>query len=188
MWSDAPPDAVWAGSEPLATVIAVDGDGFIVPPPGLIPPRRDADQATRRAPERAPLPAFHATGPGQTPAAPPPSEPHRPSPNWTLVLPGGSATAVDGPALLGRNPSATPPWEAATLVVVDDPARSVSKTHAALEPVGERLRVVDLHSTNGVTVVRADGSRSELAAGVPADVGSGVTLLLGTFAVRVERS
>ena len=45
---------------------------------------------------------------------------------------------------------------------IDDTTKTISKTHAMLDVVGGELRVHDLHSTNGVWVVPADGEAIEV--------------------------
>jgi len=87
--------------------------------------------------------------------------------------------------VLGRDPqpAATP---GARPVAVDDPARTVSKTHAYAEPIAEGLRVTDLRSTNGVRVEGPDGAVRELAQGEPTLVAVGSALYLGEFGLRVD--
>ncbi|WP_158863623.1 FHA domain-containing protein [Leifsonia sp. AG29] len=151
--------------------------GYIVPPPGLIPPRSDpgADAAPPRpliVPGRE-LPAFAAPAPAPSPQRP----------VWRLTLPGGRRLTVGGTVLLGRNPALPPGVARAELVAVDDPASTVSKTHAELDLAGDGLTVTDLHSTNGVRV-----------AGVPAEPGvatvvpDGAELTLGDFRIVAERA
>jgi hypothetical protein len=107
---------------------------------------------------------------------------------WRLVLPSGRAIPLTETVLLGRNPVHFGPWSGAELIAVDDPAASVSKTHAAFEVVGERVRVTDAHSTNGVSVTAPDGNEAALIAGTPVEVAEGSTVRLGRFAVRVVRA
>jgi len=159
----------------------MDDSGFIVPPPGLIPSRTEAGDPTGDAdsvPGR-PLPVFTPPpGPG-APAAPA-------RPVWRLHLPGDRSLPLTRPVLLGRNPSASaapPEVVDAELIALDDPASTVSKTHAALLPDGDALAVIDLHSTNGVTLA---GVR--IPAGEPVPVAPGSELLLGELRVRAERS
>ncbi|MGN7800863.1 FHA domain-containing protein [Leifsonia sp. 22587] len=165
----------------------MDDSGFIVPPPGLIPPRpSDAPGTGRSASPGRPLPAF--TPPPGLPAAPgagPAAPAQQPRPVWRLVLAGGHAVPVGRTLLLGRNPShaALPGAPDAELVAIDDPTSTVSKTHAALAPDGDDLTVTDLHSTNGVVV---DGARAE--PGEPVRLRGSADLLLGDLRVRVELS
>jgi predicted component of type VI protein secretion system len=60
---------------------------------------------------------------------------------------------VTGRVLLGRDPADAK--GDAVLVAVDDPERSLSKTHASLRRAGDALVIEDLDSTNGVSVTRA---------------------------------
>ena len=71
---------------------------------------------------------------------------------------------------------------------VDDPARSVSKTHAVLQETQEGVRVTDLHSTNGVSVIDASGATTALAAGTAAALDAGATVLLGSFRLRLVQA
>jgi predicted component of type VI protein secretion system len=89
---------------------------------------------------------------------------------WTLVLADGSERQVtaDG-VVVGRNPAAPAAWPRAERVAIDDPQRSVSKTHAVLAVADDgSLRVVDLRSTNGVAVT-VDGQQRRVS-------GSGATI------------
>lgn len=162
----------------------VDKPGFIVPPPNLIPPRVETDSQTHRSPGRtSALPPFRppvATG-AQAPIA-------TPDRRWQITLPTAVVIIVDEAVLLGRNPVAIQPWPNAELVVVNDPAKTVSKTHAAVHADGDVLRVTDLHSTNGVTIVTPDGIEHPCDAGVAAAVAQGSTVYLGQYAIRVDRA
>lgn len=155
----------------------MDDSGFIVPPPGLIPPRPPQDRAPAdaAAPVR-PLPAF---APPAAPGAP--VAPARPV--WRLILPGGGSVPVTRTVVLGRNPSGTGQPADAELIALDDPTSTVSKTHAAITATGDALEVVDLHSTNGVVVA---GGRIE--PGRPHPIPAGADVLLGDLRVQAERS
>jgi hypothetical protein len=171
----------------------MDDSGFIVPPPGLIPPRPEppATPEVARIPDRrpGPPPADRERAPGRPlPAFTPPPGPGGPDvparPVWRLRLPGERSLPVTRPVLLGRNPSvaAAPPGTAdPELIAVGDPGSTVSKTHAVLLPDGDALTVIDLHSTNGVTV---GGVRIPPGAAVP--VTAGDELLLGDLRLRAD--
>jgi len=189
----------------------VDKPGFIVPPPGLIPAAPETVPDTRRtAPPRPSLPVFVPTTPGQ--AAPAPASPApvtaAPAPvtaetpvvdvpadsgaspevgRWRLILADGSQLTVPPSIVLGRKPQATGEWQAAEELPLDDPERSVSKTHAVLFVDGADLVVVDLHSTNGVVVVTDDGTVSTVAAGDRHRIEASATIELGRFSLRAER-
>jgi len=160
-----------------------DKPGFIVPPPHLVPSHVDADSQTHRAPARtSALPPFRPPTAVGAPEAASVVEPR-----WQVTMPTGITVVIDGAVLLGRNPVAIEPWPSAELILVDDPAKTVSKTHAAFEAAGAVLRVTDLHSTNGVTVTAPDGAERDLPAGTASDVAPGSTVHLGRYAVRVDR-
>ncbi|GAB3576921.1 hypothetical protein GCM10027406_10410 [Leifsonia lichenia] len=164
----------------------MESPDFIVPPPHLIPPRHDTGTETAKVPARErSLPVF-------APPSPPPSAASAaaaaPARQWRIVLPGGRAVPVTGTVLVGRNPVTFGAWTDAELVAVDDPAASVSKTHAAFEADGGALSVTDAHSTNGVVVVAEGARERELTPGEAAPLAHGDVVHLGRFAVRVELS
>lgn len=106
---------------------------------------------------------------------------------WRLMVPGQShPVVVDGTLFLGRNPSPAP-GVTGVILAVDDPAKSVSKTHAILEPDAEGLWVHDLDSTNGVWVVPEGEDPVEVIPGTRAAVPAGADLELGDFVIQVER-
>ncbi|MGW4930897.1 FHA domain-containing protein [Agromyces sp. NPDC004153] len=185
----------------------MESPDFIVPPPGLIPsappPSEEPDRTVRAAPPRS-LPAF-APPPGLRPTAVPGPTPaeggadaveeriEAPTPTpqpgaWRLRAPGGLEVLLLRPVVLGRDPSAEATRPDAAPIPLADPARSVSKTHALVEVVDGRVTVTDLHSTNGTRVLTPDGEARELDPGVASEVAGGSTLLLGEFAVRVDRA
>lgn len=181
----------------------MDTPDFIVPPPGLIPaappPREHADDEVPETSRRV-LPSFPP--PSALPSALPPPPvttttvtgttiAPKPAPvpsGWRLRGPGGLEVLLLRSVLLGRDPAPDAAHAGAASVALVDPARTVSKTHALVEVVGDRVLVTDLHSTNGTRVMNAQGEASELVPGEPAVAPVGATVLLGEFAVRVDRA
>ncbi|MGW9629141.1 FHA domain-containing protein [Agromyces sp. NPDC055520] len=167
----------------------MEHEGFIVPPPGLIPDTVEAPP--RRAPEVRPaaFPTFTPTSLPATPPRPvvPPAEavPHGP---WVLSLDDGQRFQLGGSIVLGRDPAPVAVRPHAALVPVADPAKSVSKTHAIIDLEGQELSITDLHSTNGVLITRANGDEHDLGPGERVVLAPGDRVELGTFAVRVERA
>lgn len=178
-----------------------DGDErapLITPPPGLLPPARprpDADEvvntgsATRKIRRDEPAtPVFFAT----TTARPSPAPDRTVAAEgtvvvWNLQLPDGSWHEVPaGGIVLGRNPVAPDDRPDAGTLGLEDPERSVSKTHALLEVDGGTLLVTDLASTNGVSL-GIDESTARLAPRAPTPVPDGAVLALGSLALRVRR-
>nr|WP_240977490.1 FHA domain-containing protein [Planctomonas sp. JC2975] len=126
----------------------------------------------------ASLPVFNAP-PAPAAQTPPVSR------TWFVVLPTGARIPVNGSLLVGRNPVRFEPWAGAELLPVDDPVRSVSKTHAVIEVVGDGIRVTDLHSTNGVSVLDASGAAAPLIPGAATPVAAGAAVLFGSYRVQL---
>jgi hypothetical protein len=164
--------------------VGVDKPGFITPPPNLIPPRHDTGTQTQRAPVRKrELPAFRPAAPGAAIAAEPPAPEQ-----WRLTLPDGSTLTVEGPLLLGRDPVRFEPWSDAKIVKLDDPAKSVSKTHAAIEVGAQGLTVTDLHSTNGVFVVPPGAAEVAVGPGESTQVAAGTRIDFGRYTILVDQA
>ncbi len=99
-------------------------------------------------------------------------------------------TGVDypfgGSIVLGRNPVAPASRPTASLVPVDDPERTVSKTHVVLTATREGVLVEDLHSTGGTVVVRADGQETPVVPGSPVVAAPGDTVRYGQRSVVIN--
>jgi hypothetical protein len=181
-----------------------DDDGFIGLPPGMEPPKVDTDsgtirrERTERVRKAEPI-VFFPAAPGAAAAPPAPVdtiipvdvEPparRRAAPAWRLHVPGhDEPVLVEGALFLGRNP-AVPAGETGGTLAVDDPAKSVSKTHAVVEADAEGLWVRDLDSTNGVWVVPAGAEAVQVAPGQRTAVPHGAEVELGDFVIRVEHA
>lgn len=176
----------------------------------VVPPMRDAPAATQpedAAPPTGPSPAVLAipafvpaklgtapvpprppVGAAPSSAAPVDAAPAQTVTGWQLRLADGQRMPVTGSLVFGRDPSPVT-RRPSTMVSVVDPARSVSKSHALVElSADDDLSVTDLHSTNGVSLIGADGSRVELDPGIRTPVLAGTRLMLGEFAVEVTRA
>jgi hypothetical protein len=75
---------------------------------------------------------------------------------YTLSFSSGDTVEVTGSGLVGRRPVTQPGEEVDQLVAVNDPARSVSKTHLEFGLEGDELWICDRYSGNG-TVARPLG-------------------------------
>ena len=91
-----------------------------------------------------------------------------------------------GTIVLGRNPVPPASHPAAAPVPVDDPERTVSKTHLALTATREGVLVEDLHSTGGTVVVRADGEETPVLPGAPVHARAGDTVRYGQRSVVID--
>jgi hypothetical protein len=104
----------------------------------------------------------------------------------------GEAIEVAGAGLVGRDPdgAGAPPGNGDTafvhLIAVEDPARSVSKTHLEFWREGSGLAVRDRHSTNGSKIERADGSTADLPGGQAEIVRLGEAVLFGARRFNVR--
>jgi hypothetical protein len=151
-------------------------------PPAFLPHEPALESGTRPV---APLEATVLRSTGPRSAAAPHDEPAAAGGRWRLVLPDGAEIDLDQPVLLGREPAAPDGVAGARPIAVRDPEKTVSKTHVLLTPAESGVRVRDLHSSNGTTLVLPGGRVP-----VPADgdvlVGQPATLELGRFRVRLE--
>jgi hypothetical protein len=93
----------------------------------------------------------------------------------------GTVLEVSAPTVVGRDPVGA---NGEVAVALDDPTMSLSKTHARLVP-GLAPTVEDLHSTNGVSIVR-DGASLAVAPGQPAALRPGDEVVCGTRRASVE--
>ncbi|WP_454041335.1 RDD family protein [Cellulosimicrobium sp. Marseille-Q8652] len=186
---------------------ASGGGGLITGVPGMAGPVDHAAPAPPRpvpaqAPAETPRPPWEGAVPVDVPvaagrSASPVAEPE--DPEWdstrmgardvrtmdpapvvtvVLELESGERRVVDGPALVGRNPQPAD-GEDWILVAVEDPTRSVSKTHVELGVDPDGLWVSDRGSTNG-TVVSAPGAAPRVAEpGARVRVPVGATIHVG---------
>lgn len=168
-------------------------DSYIAVPPSV-------ESATHRIarPATAPVPISAQPAPALVPmraepiaeetqlATPAPETPL----TWTLQLPDGTRHPLTGPLVLGRDPIADPARAIAgadvALLPVVDTAKTVSKTHALLLPEPQSIRVVDLHSTNGVAIMTS-GTRTVLAPGGEGFATAASRIELGSFTIAIAR-
>jgi uncharacterized RDD family membrane protein YckC len=96
-----------------------------------------------------------------------------------IRLDDGRDFQLDRNVLVGRNPVGQAGEQQAQLLSVDDPGRSISKTHLHLLTDGQGIWVTDRNSTNGSAVTTPDGRRTPLQPGVPAFISPGSTVHFG---------
>jgi hypothetical protein len=105
---------------------------------------------------------------------------------FLVTLDTGQVMSVTGPGLIGRSPRPVPGERCDHVIVVDDPERSVSRTHARFGIDNGTFWVSDAGSGNGTTL-RLPGGR---VIPVPADqrvlVPSGSTIQVGDRGVRID--
>lgn len=160
-----------------------------MPPPGILPHKRRGD-----GPLVEPIrPTFDRVVPA------PPVAPVRPTfatrdveltarPGaWQLVQADGRRSELGISTVLGRDPVVPDARPHATPVRFDDPARSLSKTHALIDVEAGRVLLQELNSTNGIVVTTATGIRNEMPAGSRRQLSSGDCIELGEFKLWVVR-
>lgn len=195
-----PPPGYAAPAAPAVPVAPAAPAAPAYPPPAYTapPPAAPAQPAAPPPPPAQSPPTFAAPLPPVTrapslppAAAAPPAAAGAPlvaSTQWTITLESGESVSVDGALYLGRNPTAGTDYPTASTLVINDPRKSVSKTHAVLLVNGQSASLTDLHSTNGCAVIGADGSELVLTPRVPLPVVSGATIKLGDYVLRLSRS
>ena len=89
------------------------------------------------------------------------------APVWYLTAEHSAPIRLAGTsALVGRNPTASANYPRAQLVILADPDKTVSKTHAHLSFANGRWSITDLNSTNGVYLMSASGDETEIEIGI----------------------
>jgi pSer/pThr/pTyr-binding forkhead associated (FHA) protein len=102
-----------------------------------------------------------------------------------LVDDTGRSVSLARSALVGRDPAAAPGEEVEHLFAIDDPGRTVSKTHLRIDVSERGVTVTDRGSSNGTSVM-IGGVEQTLEAGEPLGVPFGSVLRLGGRTVTVE--
>ncbi|GAA1205260.1 FHA domain-containing protein [Microbacterium maritypicum] len=98
----------------------------------------------------------------------------------------GQVTALDRTVIIGRRPRSTRASGANLphLIAVESPQQDISRSHLEVRPEGDTVVVIDLHTTNGSTLLRpgADpvrlhpGEQTLVLSGDVVDLGDGVTV------------
>lgn len=152
--------------------------------PGATAPASAAPAAGVSLPPLTPVPA--ASAQTATPSLPSASS-AAPALSVRLVpLLGGNPIVIHEPTVVGRDPDNISAYPGAERVSLDDPTRSVSKTHAAIFPLLDGVWVTDLHSTNGTRVEYRDGRTVEAVPDKALSALEGSTIFFGRIAFKVE--
>jgi uncharacterized RDD family membrane protein YckC len=153
------------------------------PPSPFTPPSAPAQQAPPQAVPAHPFPSH--------PAPSHPDDDHDrtqmrsgapysvPMAVLRIKLDDGRDFQLDRNVLVGRNPVGQTGEQQSQILAIDDPGRSISKTHLHLLTDGTGIWVTDRNSTNGSAVTTPDGQRTPLQPGVPAFVSPGSTVHYG---------
>lgn len=149
--------------------------GFVTSPP---PQESPAAPITAAPAAAAPLADLDRT---RVAAPRPDITPRR----FRLAFDTGEEAEIEGSALIGRRPSASPGEQVRHVIPVADPDRSVSKSHAMVGIGSVGIWVVDRGSTNGTWVLAPDGSRTRVRS-EPVPVPAGGVVEIGSRSFRVE--
>ncbi|WP_163540723.1 RDD family protein [Occultella kanbiaonis] len=110
-----------------------------------------------------------------------------PSAVYVLTMDDGATVTVTGSGLLGRRPQAPAGERYDHLVAIDDPGRSLSRTHARIGIEDGELWVEDRGSANGTLVVAADGTQTRAFPGKRVTVPEDGSIELGERVITVAR-
>ncbi|WP_102194563.1 FHA domain-containing protein [Microbacterium aurantiacum] len=108
------------------------------------------------------------------------------APGGRIRVSTGQVVALDRTVIIGRRPRSTRASGANLphLVAVESPQQDISRSHLEIRPEGDTVVVIDLHTTNGSTLLRpgADplrlhpGEQTLVLSGDVVDLGDGVTV------------
>lgn len=103
---------------------------------------------------------------------------------WVLELPDGRVLDLVGDDIVvGRKPTAVGQSD---VLIVPDPTRTLSKSHARLRRDGDSWTIEDLNSTNGVFVFDEAGTQIEATPGT--EQAASEQLIIGTLEVRLRKA
>ena len=108
--------------------------------------------------------------------------------DWVLRLPDGAGLIIDRPLLLGRSPDSAAAPVGARLVAVDDPARTVSRSHLVIEVTGHgELLLRNVSAVNALVLTGEDGAEAKVAPDATARLTEASRVLVGAFPLTFER-
>jgi len=103
----------------------------------------------------------------------------------------GQVVELDRTVIIGRKPRSTRASGSTMphLIAVDSPESDISRNHLEVRPEGDSVVVIDLHTTNGSTLLRPGsdpvrlhpGEQTLVLGGDVIDVGDGVTVTIEEF-------
>jgi pSer/pThr/pTyr-binding forkhead associated (FHA) protein len=106
---------------------------------------------------------------------------------WYLETADGVRHPIRSQTVIGRSPARGADHRSLGVLAFEDSSRSLSKTHALVEPTDGGFYVQDLGSTNGTMVSSPDGEQHPVAPGERVRLDPGGVLELGEFILTVVR-
>ena len=104
----------------------------------------------------------------------------------SVTLDTGRTLVLAAPLVIGRDPIALSHVPTAGLLPVEDPDRSISKTHCVIGPNQMEVWVEDCASANGTVVIEADGRRIVVKPGSRIVTEPGSTIRFGDRWLRIN--
>ncbi|MFB4351355.1 FHA domain-containing protein [Microbacterium sp. CR_7] len=161
----APLDPAPVADGPVDPAITGDHDGATISAAEARAMRQDAAPVSPEAPTVA-LPVVGSTG--------------------RIRVSTGQIVTLDRTVIIGRRPRSTRASGASLphLVAVESPQQDISRSHLEVRPEGDTVVVIDLHTTNGSTLLRSGsdpvrlhpGEQTIVLSGDVIDLGDGVTV------------
>jgi hypothetical protein len=179
----APPaPALITGLAPASSVPPVEG----LAPPAAAGRVASGPSVPLVAPTSTPLPSPSTPPPFQGPGGGSDATvttwrpaPQTASSGLSLLFDDGATAPCAGVVLIGRDPAPSDGEEDVRLIAVDDPGRSVSKTHLAVQVDDDAVWVLDRNSTNGTRVVGPGGMETPVLPGHRVPLLPGASVHLG---------
>ncbi|QTV80226.1 FHA domain-containing protein [Microbacterium sp. NIBRBAC000506063] len=182
---DEPEDAVDIFDQLFADTVhspkAVTPPAPVAPPAPPLPAEGDHDGATISLDEARRLRKSAPPATGDAPTAVLPV-----AASARIRLSTGQEVTLDRTVIIGRRPRSTRAsgTDLPHLVAVESPQQDISRNHLEIRPEGDTVVVIDLHTTNGSTLLRpgADpvrlhpGEQTLVLGGDVIDLGDGVTV------------
>ena len=112
----------------------------------------------------------------------------RKTPAFTLTGPDGVVHQIRVATVIGRSPARPLHRPGIELLPLPDVTKSLSKSHAVVEPEGDTLTIEDLGSTNGVVILGDDGSEIDVPTGRRTPLATGTVLALGDYILTIGRT
>ncbi|MDT0156122.1 FHA domain-containing protein [Microbacterium sp. ARD32] len=168
-----------------------DAMGGLVTPAPVAAPAEDDDLGDHDGATISVAEARRLRVAGSSPEAPTEALPviddiRPPAAGARIRLSTGQVVDLDRAVIIGRKPRSTRASGSTMphLIAVDSPQSDISRNHLEVRPEGDSVVVVDLHTTNGSTLLRTGSDPVRLHPGEPTlvlggdviDVGDGVTV------------
>ena len=160
-----------------STPASPTSDGYVQPSVGAVVSTLD-EEATPPTPVVAQAPDLSDTqGADATRRVPAPREA---PPAFVMELDDGQRWTLAASNIVGRGPTAPEDSDdQVQLIQIDDATQSVSKNHARILVEDGGIRVVDLQSTNGTSILLPDGQRVVVDSSGGAVIPAGAVIEIG---------